>query len=63
MTEYVDITFRLEHASFIVVYDPEGKMIMKKGVKLMAQSNNEAEYAALEKGLHLCYNLGYGDLE
>ena len=35
----------------LVLFDPTGKMVMRKGVKLDAHSNNEAEYAALEVGL------------
>ena len=42
----------------ISLYDPEGKLICKKGFKLAAHSNNEAEYALLEAGLHICLKHG-----
>ena len=38
----------------IALYDPEGKLVCKKGFKLDAHSNNEAEYATLESGLNIC---------
>ncbi|MCO5597494.1 hypothetical protein L7F22_051572 [Adiantum nelumboides] len=42
----------------IALYDPEGKLVCKKGFKLDAHSNNEAEYATLEAGLHICLKHG-----
>ena len=40
------------------MFDPTGKMVMRKGVKLDAHINNVAEYVALEVGLQMC--IGYG---
>ncbi|MCO5615117.1 hypothetical protein L7F22_069406 [Adiantum nelumboides] len=42
----------------VVIYDPQGNLVIKRGLKLTAQSNNEAKYATLEKGLQLCLELG-----
>ena len=42
----------------IILYDPEGKLMCKKGFKLDAHSNIEAEYATLEAGLHICLRHG-----
>ncbi|MCO5597162.1 hypothetical protein L7F22_051238 [Adiantum nelumboides] len=42
----------------IALYDPEGKLVCKKGFKLDSHSNNEAEYATLEAGLHICLKHG-----
>ena len=42
----------------IVIYDPMGRLVEKKGLQLFASSNNEAEYAALEIGLQVCLKLG-----
>ncbi|MCO5561428.1 hypothetical protein L7F22_015049 [Adiantum nelumboides] len=42
----------------IVIYDPQDNLVTKRGLNLIAQSNNEAEYATLEKGLQLCLELG-----
>ncbi|RYA37613.1 ribonuclease HI family protein [Enterobacter cloacae complex sp. GF14B] len=47
-----------EASGGVVVYDPQGALITKRSLKLTAQSNNEAEYATLEKGLNLCLELG-----
>ncbi|MCO5570329.1 hypothetical protein L7F22_024048 [Adiantum nelumboides] len=41
----------------VVIYDPQGNLVTKRGSKLTAQSNNEAEYDTLEKGLQLCLEL------
>ena len=30
----------------------------KRGVKVDARNNNEAEYATLEAGLHICFKYG-----
>ncbi|MCO5602837.1 hypothetical protein L7F22_056976 [Adiantum nelumboides] len=42
----------------VVIYDPQGNLVIKRGLKLTAESNNEAEYATLKKGLQLCLELG-----
>ncbi|MCO5554272.1 hypothetical protein L7F22_007800 [Adiantum nelumboides] len=42
----------------IALYDPEGKLVCKRGFKLDMHSNNEAEYATLEAGLHICLKHG-----
>ncbi|MCO5595840.1 hypothetical protein L7F22_049891 [Adiantum nelumboides] len=42
----------------IALYDPEGKLVCKKGFKLDAHSTNKAEYATLEVGLHICLKHG-----
>ncbi|MCO5576167.1 hypothetical protein L7F22_029975 [Adiantum nelumboides] len=47
-----------EASGGIVIYDPQGNLVTKRGLKLTAQSNNEAEYATLENGLQLCLELG-----
>ena len=38
----------------IALYDPQGNLVCKKGFKVDAHSNNEAEYCTLEAGLHIC---------
>lgn len=53
MTKFHDASSR-----GVVVYDTQGKLVVKKGVKIDAHSNNEAEYLTLEIGLQIC--LGYG---
>ena len=40
------------------LYDPERKLVCKKGLKIDAHNNNEAEYLTLEAGLHVSLNLG-----
>lgn len=53
---FFDGSYRKSHdaaSGGIVLYDPEGKLVCKKGFKLDAHSNNEAEYATLEEGLHV----------
>ena len=35
----------------IVLYDPQGRLVVKKGLNVDAHTNNEAEYAVLEVGL------------
>ena len=42
----------------IALYDPQGKLVCKRGFKVDAHSNNEAEYATLEAGLHICIKYG-----
>ena len=39
------------------LYDPEGKLVLKRGFKVDAHSNNEAEYSTLEAGLHICLRM------
>ena len=58
---FFDGSYRKSHdaaSGGIALYDPEGKLICKKGFKLAAHSNNEAEYATLEAGLHICLKHG-----
>ena len=45
-------------SSGIVLYDPQGKLVVKKGLKVDAHTNIEAEYAVLEVGLPYCLKLG-----
>ena len=49
-----------KRASFggIDLHDLHGKLIFKKGSKVDAQNNNEAEYSALEIGLNLTLKHG-----
>ncbi|MCO5614358.1 hypothetical protein L7F22_068637 [Adiantum nelumboides] len=58
---FFDGSYRKSHdaaSGGIALYDPEGKLVSKKGFKLDAHSNNEAEYATLEAGLHICLKHG-----
>ncbi|RYA84756.1 hypothetical protein DD594_25755 [Enterobacter cloacae complex sp. 4DZ1-17B1] len=58
---FFDGSYRKSHdaaSGGIALYDPEGKLVCKKGFKLDAHSNNEAEYATLEAGLHICLKPG-----
>ncbi|MCO5584163.1 hypothetical protein L7F22_038086 [Adiantum nelumboides] len=58
---FFDGSYRKSHneaSGGVVIYDPQGNLVTKRGLKLTAQSNNEAEYATLEKGLQLCLELG-----
>ncbi|MCO5548625.1 hypothetical protein L7F22_002085 [Adiantum nelumboides] len=58
---FFDGSYRKSHdaaSGGIALYDPEGKLVCKKGFKLDAHSNNEAEYATLEAGLHICLKHG-----
>ena len=58
---FFDGSYRESHdaaSGGIALYDPEGKLICKKGFKLAAHSNNEAECATLEAGLHICLKHG-----
>lgn len=48
---FFDGSYRKSHgvaSGGIVLYDPQGKLIAKRGVKLAAHTNNEAKYATLE---------------
>lgn len=42
----------------VVLYNPKGKLVLKKGFKVDTQSNNEAEYTTLEAGLIICISHG-----
>lgn len=56
-----DGSYRKSHDAVsrgIVLYDPEGKLVLKKGFKVDAHSNSEAEYATLEAGLSICVSKG-----
>ncbi|MCO5601602.1 hypothetical protein L7F22_055725 [Adiantum nelumboides] len=58
---FFDGSYRKSHdvaSGGIALNDPEGKLVCKKGFKLDAHSNNEAEYATLEAGLHICLKHG-----
>ncbi|MCO5596036.1 hypothetical protein L7F22_050092 [Adiantum nelumboides] len=58
---FFDGSYRKSHdaaSGDIALYDPKGKLVCKKGFKLDAHSNNEAEYATLEAGLHICLKHG-----
>ncbi|MCO5552989.1 hypothetical protein L7F22_006509 [Adiantum nelumboides] len=58
---FSDGSYRKSHdaaSGVIALYDPEGKLVCKKGFKLDVHSNNEAEYATLEAGLHICLKHG-----
>ncbi|MCO5576676.1 hypothetical protein L7F22_030491 [Adiantum nelumboides] len=63
---YFDGSYRRSHdaaSGGIVVYDAQGKLVRKQGLKLDAKSNNEAEYMALEGGLHICLQMGIKRLQ
>ncbi|MCO5574411.1 hypothetical protein L7F22_028196 [Adiantum nelumboides] len=58
---FFDGSYRKSHneaSRGVVIYDSQGNLVTKRGLKLTAQSNNEAKYATLEKGLQLCLELG-----
>ncbi|MCO5590464.1 hypothetical protein L7F22_044434 [Adiantum nelumboides] len=58
---FFDGSYRKSHdaaSAGIALYDPKNKLVCKKGFKLDAHSNNEAEYATLEVGLHICLKHG-----
>ena len=42
----------------IALYDPQGKLVCKRGFKVDSHNNNEVEYATLEAGLHICIKYG-----
>ena len=70
-TLHFDSAFKIilgKAAAGIVIADPLNNKIHQEGIHLPeAKSNNEAEYAALIKGLEVCLDLGitclcvYGD--
>ncbi|MCO5551779.1 hypothetical protein L7F22_024628 [Adiantum nelumboides] len=63
---FFDGSYRKSHneaSGGIVIYDPQGNLVTENGLKLTTQSNNEAEYATLEKGLQLCLELGIQHVE
>ena len=63
---YFDGSYRKNHnasSGGLVLLDPAGRMILKKGVKLDAHSNNEAEYLTLEGGLQMCISFGVKRLQ
>ncbi|MCO5614869.1 hypothetical protein L7F22_069154 [Adiantum nelumboides] len=63
---YFDGSYRRSHdaaSGEIVVYDAQGNLVRKQGLKLDAKSNNEAEYMALEGGLHICLQMGIKRLQ
>ena len=54
---FFDGSYRKSHdasSGGVVVYDLKGKLIIKKGVKIDAHSNNEVECLTLEIGLQIC---------
>ena len=58
---FFDGSYRKSHDAALggmALYDPQGKLVCKKGLKIDAHSNNEAEYLTLEAGLHVSLNLG-----
>ncbi|MCO5603956.1 hypothetical protein L7F22_058113 [Adiantum nelumboides] len=60
---YFDGSFRKSHdatLSSIVIYDPQGVLVRKQGLKVDAKSNIEAENVALECGLQIYLYLQLG---
>ena len=58
---FFDGSYRKSHdaaSGGIALYDPQGKLVCKRGFKVDAHSNNEVEYATLEVGLHICIKYG-----
>ena len=58
---FFDGSYRKSHdaaSGGIALYDPQGKLVCKKGFKVSAHTNNEAEYSTLEAGLHICLKYG-----
>ena len=58
---FFDGSYRKSHDAAsrgIALYDPEGKLVCKRGYNVDAHSNNEAECATLEVGLHICIKYG-----
>lgn len=41
-------------SSGIVLYDPKGKLVLKRDVKIVSATYNEAEYAMFEVGFQIC---------
>ena len=63
---FFDGSYRKSHdasSGGVVLYDPQGKLLIKKGVKIDAHSNNEAEYLTLEIGLQICLEYGVRRLQ
>ena len=40
------------------MYDPQGQLMYKQGVKVDAHTNNEAKYATLDVALQICLKHG-----
>ena len=58
---FFDGSYQKSHdAAFggIVLYDPQEKLVCKKGFKANARINKEVEYSTLEAGLHICLKHG-----
>ena len=58
---FFDGSYRKSHdaaSGGIALYDPQGKLVCKRGFKVDAHINNEAEYVTLEAGLHICIKYG-----
>ena len=58
---FFDGSYRKSHDAAsrgIALYDPERRLICKKGFKLAAHSNNDTKYATLEARLHICLKHG-----
>ena len=58
---FFDGSYRKSHdaaSGGMVLYDPKGKLVCKRGFVVNAHSNNEAEYATLEIGLQICLKHG-----
>ena len=60
-TLFFDGSYRKSHdasSGGFVLYNPQGQVVTKRGIKIDAHSNNEAKYLTLELGLH--WGLDYG---
>ena len=58
---FFDGSYRKIHGAAsrgIVLYDPQRRLVCKKGFKVDAHSNNEAKYSTLEAILHICIKHG-----
>ena len=58
---FFDGSYRKSHdvaSGGIVLYDPQGKLMYRQGVKVDAHSNNEEEYATLAIALQICLKHG-----
>ena len=58
---FFDGSYRKSHdaaSGGIVLYDPQGQLMYKQGVKVDAHTNNEAEYATLDVALQICLKHG-----
>ncbi|MCO5570382.1 hypothetical protein L7F22_024102 [Adiantum nelumboides] len=63
---YFDGSYRRSHDAASrknFVYDAQGNFMRKQGLKLDEKSNNEAEYMALEGGLHIYVQMGIKRLQ